>query len=91
MNQIKEINLSNNKIDTIENGAFYIMRDYVNYGKSMVVLDLSYNKISSESFISSEFIVNWPQGFVPLDFSYNSITTFPENVWRALTATIRYN
>jgi len=89
MDQIRFINISHNKINTIGDGAFYIMKELGN--AEDVVLDLSYNKITSESFAASSIMVNWPHGFKPLDFSNNNITTLPQDVWGPLMYEKRYN
>ncbi len=86
LNQIKVINISHNKIDTIGGNAFYMI-DH----NSDVVLDLSNNKITSESFNPSSFIVPWPHGFKPLDFSNNNITTLPQSTWGPLSTDKKHN
>jgi hypothetical protein len=85
LDQVAEINISHNRIDTIGENAFEIYIDFMKYGAINVALDLSYNKITSESFKSRSFALNYPLRFVPLDFTYNNITTLPQSVWSILT------
>jgi hypothetical protein len=78
MNQIAVIEISHNRINTIGDEAFYMMQ-----ATQSVVLDLSYNKITSESI--SVYSITTIYGFKPLNLSNNNITTLPKNVWGGLT------